>query len=329
MSTPHVPSRSFSPSLSMESPEAVSSGFPPLPTKPPDPDLDVMLLVNPHIPPVSPDPPPVLLVCAFLHHISSSFTTPHHRRDPEALMPWFLCASTSFSLKLLCSHAGMLSVQPLLMNPLLAEAALSSSLTTSQVSSFLQLILVSKPRNLVSCVEHDSLKSPLRDLPYHQQEVVEILVASSKSTLILHLKPWLHVVRPIYPCFLLSQEIMLLLNGSLPRSEDVTNPLNFRFKFPLPQYEDAILYRTRLLPHYEAVIWTSVFVAMDSVVSGLFIWRWWFISQQSIFWKRCLGASELVENFLNCLANRNMDCEFCITSQGWNAAGSSSLNIII
>ncbi|WZZ90833.1 hypothetical protein YC2023_119412 [Brassica napus] len=368
MSTPHVPSRSFSPSLSMESPEAVSSGFPPLPTKPPDPDLDVMLLVNPHVSPVSPDPPPVLLVCAFLHHISSPFTTPHHRRDPEALMPWFLCASTSFSLKLLCSHAGMLSVQPLLMNPLLAEAALSSSLTTSQVSSFLQLILVSKPRNLVSCVEHDSLKSPLRDLPYHQQEVVEILVASlppfmtskveilavvcilyavvitsaqhlgvqfstamcsSKSTLILHLKPWLHVVRPIYPCFLLSQEIMLLLNGSLPRSEDVTNPLNFRFKFPLPQYEDAILYRTRLLPHYEAFIWTSVFVAMDFVVSGLFIWRWWFISQQSIFWKRCLGASELVENFLNCLANRNMDCEFCITSQGWNAAGSSSLNFIV
>ncbi|CAN6872299.1 unnamed protein product, partial [Brassica oleracea] len=202
MSTPHVPSRSFSPSLSMESPEAVSSGFPPLPTKPPDPDLDVMLLVNPHIPPVSPDPPPVLLVCAFLHHISSSFTTPHHRRDPEALMPWFLCASTSFSLKLLCSHAGMLSFST--------------------------------------------------------------AMCSSKSTLILHLKPWLHVVRPIYPCFLLSQEIMLLLNGSLPRSEDVTNPLNFRFKFPLPQYEDAILYRTRLLPHYEAVIWTSVFVAMDS-----------------------------------------------------------------
>uniref|UniRef100_A0A0D3EEB6 Uncharacterized protein n=1 Tax=Brassica oleracea var. oleracea TaxID=109376 RepID=A0A0D3EEB6_BRAOL len=265
-----------------------------------------MLLVNPLVPPVPPDPPPVLLVCAFLHHISSSFTTPHHQIDPKAPMPWFLCASTSFSLKLLCSYAGMLSVQPLLMNPLLAEVALSSSLTTSQVSSFLQLIPVSKPRNLVSCVEHDSLKSPLRDLPYHQQEVVEILVArflgllttdckltsfpgssfqvledwtskveilavvcilyavvitsaqhpgvqfstamcSSKSTPILHLKPWLHVVRPISPCFLLSQEIMLLLNDSLPRSEDVTNPLNFRFKFLLPQYEDAILYRTRLV----------------------------------------------------------------------------------
>ncbi|KAH0860514.1 hypothetical protein HID58_088775 [Brassica napus] len=209
MSTPHVPSRSFSPSLSMESPEAVSSGFPPLPTKPPDPDLDVMLLVNPHVSPVSPDPPPVLLVCAFLHHISSPFTTPHHRRDPEALMPWFLCASTSFSLKLLCSHAGMLSVQPLLMNPLLAEAALSSSLTTSQ--------------------------SPLRDLPYHQQEVVEILVASCYY---FSATSW----SAVFYCY-----IMLLLNGSLPRSEDVTNPLNFRFKFPLPQYEDAILYRTRLV----------------------------------------------------------------------------------
>ena len=36
---------------------------------------------------------------------------------------------------------------------------------------------MSKPRNLVSYVEHDSLKSSLRDLPYYQQEVVEILVA--------------------------------------------------------------------------------------------------------------------------------------------------------
>ena len=68
-----------------------------------------------------------------------------------------------------------------------------------------------------------------------------------------------------------NQEIMLLLNGSLPSSKDIINPLSFRFKLPLPQYEDATLYRTRLLPHYEAVIWTSVFVAMDSVVSGLSI----------------------------------------------------------
>uniref|UniRef100_A0A0D3E124 Uncharacterized protein n=1 Tax=Brassica oleracea var. oleracea TaxID=109376 RepID=A0A0D3E124_BRAOL len=87
-------------------------------------------------------------------------------------------------------------------------------------------------------------------------------MCSSKSTPILHLKPWLHVVRPISPCFLLSQEILLLLNGSLPCSEDVTNPLSFWFKLHLPQYEDATLYITR-----------------------------------------CLGASELVENFLNCSAN--------------------------
>ncbi|CAN6851727.1 unnamed protein product [Brassica oleracea] len=181
--------------------------------------------------------------------------------------------------------------------------------------------MVSKPRNLVSCVEHDSFKSPLRDLPYYQQEVVEILVAScyylsatfgvqfstamcsSKSKPILHLKPWLHVVGPISPCFLLSEEIMLLLNGSLPSSEDIINPLSFRFKLPLPQYEDATLYRTRLLPHYEAIIWTFVFVAMDYVVSSCSIWRWWFTSQQSIFWRRCLVASELVENFPNCSAN--------------------------
>ncbi|CAN7058472.1 unnamed protein product [Brassica rapa subsp. trilocularis] len=352
----------------MESPETVSSGFPPLPTEPPDPDLDVMLPVTPPVPPVPPDPPPVLLDCAFIHHISSSFTTPHHRRDQEALMPWFLCASTGFRC---------------------------SSLTTSQVSSFFQLIPVSKPRNLVACVEHDSLKSPLRDLPYyHQVEIlvarflgllttdckltflhgssiqvledwtskVEILVVvsilyavvitsaqsfgvqfsivmcSSKSMHILHLKLWLHVVGPISPCFLLSQgivfiscwsesflfdnclridcnwlrkrslipgnqEIMLLLNGSLPRSEDVTNPLSFRFKLPFPQYGDATLYRTRLLPHCEAVIWTSVFMAMDSVGSGLSIWRWCFTSQQPIFWKRSLVASELVGNFPHCSAN--------------------------
>ncbi|WZY88578.1 hypothetical protein YC2023_045313 [Brassica napus] len=345
MPTPRVPSRSFSPSLSMESPETVSSGFPPLPTEPPDPDLDVMLPVNPPVPPVPPDPPPVLLDCAFLHHISSSFTTPHHQRYQEAPMPWFLCASTGFSLKLLCSDACILSVQSLWMNPLLAEVALSSSLTTSQVSSFFQLIPVSKLRNLVACVEHDSLKSPLRDLPYyHQVEIlvarflgllttdckltffhgssfqvledwtskVEILVGvsilyavvitsaqsfgvqfsiaicSSKSMHILHLKLWLHVVGPISPCF---------------RLEDVTNPLSFRFKLPFPQYEDATLYRTRLLPHCEAVIWTSVFVAMDFVGSGLSIWRWCFTSQQPIFWKRSLVASELVGNFSHCSAN--------------------------
>ncbi|KAL0746642.1 hypothetical protein Bca101_028644 [Brassica carinata] len=73
-----------------------------------------MLPVNPPVPPVPPDPPPLLLVCAFLHHISSSFTIPHHRRDPKAPMPWFLCASTSFSLKLLCSYAVVItSTQPL------------------------------------------------------------------------------------------------------------------------------------------------------------------------------------------------------------------------
>ncbi|KAL0691377.1 hypothetical protein Bca4012_091056 [Brassica carinata] len=91
--------------LSMESPEAVSSGSPPLPPEPPDPDLDVMLLVDHPGPPVPPDPPPVLLGCALLRQISLSFTTPHHRREPEAPMPWFLCAFTSFSLKLLCSDA--------------------------------------------------------------------------------------------------------------------------------------------------------------------------------------------------------------------------------
>ncbi|CAN7005182.1 hypothetical protein Bca4012_053264 [Brassica carinata] len=67
----------------MESPEAVSSGSPPLPPEPPDPDLDVMLLMVPPVPPVPPDPPPVLLGCAIIRQISLSFTTPHHQREPE------------------------------------------------------------------------------------------------------------------------------------------------------------------------------------------------------------------------------------------------------
>ncbi|KAG2305815.1 hypothetical protein Bca52824_025563 [Brassica carinata] len=91
---------------------------------------------------------------------------------------------------------------------------------------------------------------------------------------------------------------MLFLNGSLPRIEDVINPLSFTFKLHLPQYE--------------AVIWISVFVALDDIVSGWSIWSWWLDSQQSTFWKRGLVASELidvsslvgyVENFPTCSAN--------------------------
>ncbi|CAN6859081.1 unnamed protein product [Brassica oleracea] len=118
----------------MESPEAVSSVFLPLPPEPPDPDLDVMLLVDHPVPPVPPHPPPILI------------------------------------------DASVLSVKPLLMHPLLAEADLSSSLTTRRVSL---LHLVSKPRNLVSCGEHVSFKSSLRKVSYYQQEagVIEISVA--------------------------------------------------------------------------------------------------------------------------------------------------------
>ncbi|XP_056846258.1 uncharacterized protein LOC130497473 [Raphanus sativus] len=113
-------------------------------------------------------------------------------------------------------------------------------------------------------------------------------MCSSQSKSIRHLKPWSHIVGPISPYFMLSQgmvfisywsesflcthclleelnclsrrsvflckeEIMMCLNGSLPRTEDIINPLSFRFKLHLPQYE--------------AVIWTSFFVAMDAIVS--------------------------------------------------------------
>ncbi|KAL0682794.1 hypothetical protein Bca4012_049642 [Brassica carinata] len=197
--------------------------------------------------------------------------------------------------------------------------------------------MVSKPRNLVSCVEHDSFKSPLPDLPYYQQEVVEILVARflrllttdckltslhgtsfkvledwtlkveilAVSKSILHLKPWLHVVGPISPCFLLSEGMVFIScwSESFLFDHCLRIDLIALVRGPCFLYPDATLYRTRLLPHYEAIIWTFVFVAMDYVVSSLSIWRWWFTSQQSIFWKRCLVASELVENFPNCSAN--------------------------
>ncbi|CAF2215199.1 unnamed protein product [Brassica napus] len=150
---------------------------------------------------------------------------------------------------------------------------------------------------------------------------------SSQSKPILHLKSLVHVVGPISLCFMLpqgmvfiscwsesflfdhccrvdcnclsrrslfldNQEIMLFLNGSLPRIEDVTNLLSFRFKL--------------------SVIWTSAFVAMDANVSGLSILGRWFALQHSIFQKRCLVASEVVdvsstvgyvENFPTCSAN--------------------------
>ncbi|KAJ4870926.1 Uncharacterized protein Rs2_45841 [Raphanus sativus] len=214
----------------MGSPEVVSSGFLPLPPESLDPDLDVMLPVDPHVPPFPPDPPPILI------------------------------------------DACVLSFQPLLMHPLLAKAALSSSLTTRRVSSFLQIFPVSKSRNLVSCGEHVSFKSSLRNLPYYHQEagVIEISVAifflglltadckltsfhysslqvpedwtskveilavvgllyaafitlkqlfgvqlstvlsSSQSNPNLHLKPWSHVGGPISPCFMLSKRMVFI-----------------------------------------------------------------------------------------------------------------------
>lgn len=327
----------------MESPKADSSGSPPLPPEPPDPDIDVMFPVVPPVPPVPPDPPPILI------------------------------------------DTSVLSVQPLLMHHLLAEAALSSFLTTRLASTYLQLVPGPKPRNLVSCGEHVSytqiyvarvvglltadckftsfhfsslqvledwtLKDVLAevDLRYAasltsvQPFGVQLSTALSSSELKanIHLKPWSHMVGPISPCSMLSQdmllvsqgmvavsfwsesflfdhclredinwlsrislfhgkqEIMLGLNDSLPRIEEFINPLSFRLKLRLPQCE-------------EAVIWISVFVAMDAFVSGLAIWPWWFASQQAIFWKRCLVASELVdvsfpvgyvENFPTCSAN--------------------------
>ncbi|KAJ4869607.1 Uncharacterized protein Rs2_48827 [Raphanus sativus] len=205
------------------------------------------------------------------------------------------------------------------MHPLQDEADLSSSLTTRRVSSFLQLIPVSKPRNLVSCGEYVSFNyqqeaggieisvarflglltadCKLNFLQYSTPQVredwtsnVEILVVvgflyaafitsvkllgvqlstakcSSQSKPVFHSKPWSHVVGLISLCSMLSQgmvlitywsesflfdhclreecnclsrrslfprkqEFMLILNGSLPRIEDVINLLSSRFVY--------------------------------------------------------------------------------------------------
>ncbi|CAH8313369.1 unnamed protein product [Eruca vesicaria subsp. sativa] len=273
----------------MESPGDVSLGFLSLLPEPPDPDLVVMLLVDPPVPPVPPDPPPILL------------------------------------------DAGVLSIHLLLMHPLLDDADLSSSLTTRRVSSFLQLIPVSKPRNLVSCWKHILFKSFLRNLSYYQQAavVIEISVASFLGLLtadgklpsfITHrfkfsrtglriatfwsaaLHCYVQFSVKVYPSFetlvtccwshlpLLQafarrsvfrskQEIMLFLNGSLPRIEDVITPLSFR---------------------------------SSSIYHSLSMWSWQFASQQSILWRRCLVSSEFVDvcstveyvkNFPTCSAN--------------------------
>ncbi|WZZ07748.1 hypothetical protein YC2023_093669 [Brassica napus] len=256
----------------MESLEAVSSGSPLLQPEPPDPDIDVMLLVVPPVPPVPPDPPPVLLGCAIIRQISLSFTTPHHQREPEAPLPWFLCASTSFSLKLLCSDAEA-GVVELFVARFLGFLIAKCKLTSLHCSSF----------------------QVLEDWTSNG-EILEFSVKAYPSFEISGTCCWTHL--PLLHAsarrslFLDNQEIMLFLNGSLPRIEDVTNLLSFRFKL--------------------SVIWTSAFVAMDANVSGLSILGRWFALQHSIFQKRCLVASEVVdvsstvgyvENFPTCSAN--------------------------
>ncbi|XP_018515322.2 uncharacterized protein LOC108872329 isoform X1 [Brassica rapa] len=225
----------------MESLEAVSSGSPLLQPEPPDPDIDVMLLVVPPVPPVPPDPPPVLLGCAIIRQISLSFTTPHHQREPEAPLPWFLCASTSFSLKLLCSDAEA-GVVELFVARFLGFLIAKCKLTSLHCSSF----------------------QVLEDWTSNG-EILEFSVKAYPSFEISGTCCWTHLP---------------LLHASA------------RFKL--------------------SVIWTSAFVAMDANVSGLSILGRWFALQHSIFQKRCLVASEVVdvsstvgyvENFPTCSAN--------------------------
>ncbi|CAF2259872.1 unnamed protein product [Brassica napus] len=162
----------------MESPEAVSSGSPLLQPEPPDPDLDVMLLVVPPVPPVPPDPPPVLLGCAIIRQISLSFTTPHHQREPEAPLPWFLCASTSFSLKLLLSDA---------------EAGLLSYFLPPFIAHHFKFS-----------------RTGLQMVKYWRWMQLCTYMCSSRSKPILHLKSLVHVVGPISLCFMLPQGMVFI-----------------------------------------------------------------------------------------------------------------------
>ncbi|KAL0729949.1 hypothetical protein Bca4012_026042 [Brassica carinata] len=353
MSTPRIPSQSFSPSLSMESTEAVSSGFLPLPPEPPDSDPDGMFPVNPPVPPVPPDPPPILIDACVLsvqpllkHPVldEADLSSPLTTRRVYCFLQLFP-VSKPRNLVSCGEHVSFKSLR--------------QNLPYYQQEAWVTEILVVRLLGLLTA------DCKLTFLPYSTLQVlvnwtsnVEILVVvvgflnaafitswklfgvqlstamcSTQSEPVLHLKPWLQVVGPISPYSMLSQgmmfvsywsesflfdhclreqfncfsrrsllpckqELMLFLNGSLPRIEDVINPLSFTFKLHLPQYE--------------AVIWISVFVALDDIVSGWSIWSWWLDSQQSTFWKRCLVASELidvsslvgyVENFPTCSAN--------------------------
>ncbi|CAN6908270.1 unnamed protein product [Brassica oleracea] len=70
----------------MESSAAVTSGSL-LPPEPPDPDLDRVFPMDPPVPPVPHDPPPVLLGSAFLCQISPSSSSPVQQKESEAFMP--------------------------------------------------------------------------------------------------------------------------------------------------------------------------------------------------------------------------------------------------
>ncbi|KAL0701320.1 hypothetical protein Bca4012_057442 [Brassica carinata] len=117
LSPSRSPSRSFSLTLSMESPEAASSGFPPLPPEPPNPDLDVMLQFDPHVLPVPPDPPPILIDTADFN------LTSLHYSSLQVFEDWILKVEILAVVSLRYA-ASLTSVQPIGVN---LFTALSSS----------------------------------------------------------------------------------------------------------------------------------------------------------------------------------------------------------
>ncbi|XP_056854826.1 uncharacterized protein LOC130504248 [Raphanus sativus] len=172
------------------------------------------------------------------------------------------------------------------MHPLQDEADLSSSLTTRRVSSFLQLIPVSKPRNLVSCGEYVSFN--------YQQEAggIEISVARFLGLLTADCK-------------------LNFLQYSTPQvREDWTS--NVEILVVVGFLYAAFITSVKLLgvqlstakcssqskPVFHSKPWSHVvgLISLCSMLSqGLSIWPWRFASQQSILWKRCLVASEFTD----------------------------------
>lgn len=232
-----------------------------------------MMPVVPHVPPVPPDPPPALLVCAFLRQISPFVITSLQRKEPEAPMPWFLCASTRFSLMFLCSDA--------------------EAWVEILVAGFLGLLIADCKLTFLYCSSVQGLEDWTSNGEI--QEVVCFLNAAIttmqpfgvqlpaamcrlQTKKILHLKHGFHVAGSKFHCFKLSQGMEFIICWSESYFFDLCLLVEFnclRRRSMCLWNQDVMMVLNGPLPLIEDV--TSLCLA---------IWRWWFVSQHSAFSKR-------------------------------------------